>query len=441
MEPTPQDLQRLENENRRLREAVEELSALNEVSVTISGSFSVQDINERIIARVVKHTQASQGAIFLLAEQSSAPMETVVRAKDSHVQESAVHMNLALTGWMIKNQRPLNASRVNDPEKIMTHMNETVRSTLSVPLRAQGRFIGALTVYNKQNADGFLPADTRFLSIVAGQSAQVIETARLMEEEKRLQKLQAESQKERDAAGVVQQTMLPSHLPSVRGYDIEAAYRPAGEVGGDGYDIVPLDKDRVFMILWDVSGKGIAAALVMAQTRALVRAHLGPWSDLDAGLREMARDVSEYVSIWSEPERYLTAFLATLDTRTHRMSYICAGHNPPMMTTSDGVASTLDAGGIPLGLMRGAEFVTATIEFAPGSRIVVFSDGVTELFDEQGVDYGEERLQNFLSQQAASSSAETVQRLMTHLDEFRGKALPSDDITLVVIRRTPLPSP
>lgn len=426
---TPNDL---EKENARLREAVDELAALNEIAAAISSSLEVEEINNRIVGKVIKRVKASQGAIFLLGMAEETSMRTMVRVKDSSVEENAAHMGMALTGWMIKNQRPLNISRTNDPDGLLRHIGDEIHSALSVPLRTGGKFIGTLTVFNKLVDDGFSIADQRFLSIVAGQSAQVIEGARLIEEEKRLTTLKEELK----VAGQLQASLMPETFPEMPGYDMFGRNVPAGEVGGDCFDVMQLDETRVVLSLGDVSGKGASAALLMANAQAIIRSQFAAAGSGLLDLSSLVKAVSEYIAQWSGHDKYITTFLAIVNTATHSLEYVNAGHNPPMFWTPNGEITELQSGGIPMGMFAGMDYESGTLEFVPGSRLVVFTDGVTELFNEQDEDFGEGRLEEFIRAAAELDSPSFADRLYETLEQFRGSRLPSDDITLLTLRRS-----
>lgn len=424
-------MQEIEAENRRLREAVEELGALNEIAAAISSSIEIEEINNRIVSKVVKKTHATQGAIFLMGATPETSMETMVRYKDSNVEENPMHFGMALTGWMIKNQRILNISRAEDPESLMRHVDDQLHSALSVPLRTHGKFIGALTVFNKRNQDMFTSLDQRFLSIVAGQSAQVIEGARLLEEEKQFASLQEELK----LAGQIQTSLMPVEFPQLDGYEIYARNLPAGDVGGDSYDVVSLDQGRVLLSLGDVSGKGASAALLMANAQAIIRSQFVAGGSANQELGALVQGVSEYLAQWSAHDKYITLFLGALDTANHRLEYVNAGHNPPLICRSGGKLETLEVGGVPMGMFKDMTYQTGSISLEPNERLVIFTDGVTELFNEDDEEYGDERLERFVQANNACGSIEFTDLLYDTLEKYRGSRMPSDDITLLTVRR------
>ncbi|HSH00399.1 MAG TPA: PP2C family protein-serine/threonine phosphatase, partial [candidate division Zixibacteria bacterium] len=356
---------------------------------------------------------------------------TMVRVKDSSVNENPVHMGMALTGWMIKHQRALNISRANDPDGLLRHMADDVKSALSVPLRAAGKMIGSLTVFNKRTEEAFDEMDQRFLSIVAGQSAQVIESARLAEEEKRLASLKEELK----VAGRLQASLMPIEFPIVPGYDVFGRNVPAGEVGGDCYDVLRLDEHRVLLSLGDVSGKGASAALLMANAQAIIRSQFAAAAGGEINLSKLVKSVSEYIAQWSGHEKYITLFLGVVNAADHTIEYVNAGHNPPMIWRKGGTIETLESTGIPMGMFPGMEYEMGVAQLEPNSRLVIFTDGVTELFNEADEEFGEERLEAFLHEHCECDSPEFAGRLYDLLEKYRGKREPSDDITLLTVRR------
>ncbi|MFQ5608507.1 MAG: GAF domain-containing SpoIIE family protein phosphatase, partial [Candidatus Zixiibacteriota bacterium] len=388
-------------------------------------------INNCIVSKVVKRTIASQGGIFLVGSTPETSMETMVRVRDSSVEESPMHFGMALTGWMIKNQRILNVCRNNDPEDLMGYIDEQLRSALSVPLRSHGKFIGALTVFNKRDQECFTMQDQRFLRIVAGQSAQVIETARLLEEETRLGRLQDELK----VAGEIQSSLMPHAFPEFPGYEIFARNLPAGDVGGDCFDVLRIDDNRALLSLGDVSGKGASAALLMANAQAIIRSQFAASADAARNLGALVQGVSEYIAQWSAHDKYITLFLGTLDSANHRLEYVNAGHNPPLLCRSGGSLETLNAGGIPMGMFPDMAYETGCITFEPDERLVVFTDGVTELFNEDDVEFGDDRLERFVCANRECGSIDFTDRLYRTLEKYRGDRDPSDDITLLTVRR------
>lgn len=214
-------------------------------------------------------------------------------------------------------------------------------------------------------------------------------------------------------------------------YEIAAAIEMAREVGGDLYDIVPLDEDRLFLLVGDVSGKGVPAALLMAVTRTLFRAfatsYRRPAALLERVNEELARE--------NDSAMFVTAFCGVYNCATGELAYSNAGHNPPLFMGADGDIRPLALPfGIALGADDGAAFGDAIIAMRPGERILVYTDGVTEALNECGEFFGEPGLIRALARAHSASAEETVARAIAAVREHAGGAPQSDDITLLCLR-------
>jgi sigma-B regulation protein RsbU (phosphoserine phosphatase) len=186
-------LDALERENQQLRRAVEELSVLNELSIAISSSRGTEEVIQTIIRRSIKAVGAEQGVITMVGDDVSDPTKTLVRAMASSGDREAYSPDQNLLGWMYINRKPLVINQPRSDSRFQgVKWSESVRSLVSVPMQVHSRLIGILTLYNKKRGGEFSTGDQRLLSILAGQSAQVVETARLYEEEKKLATVQQE---------------------------------------------------------------------------------------------------------------------------------------------------------------------------------------------------------------------------------------------------------
>jgi len=241
--PPSQDpsLRLLEEENKRLKRAVDELSILNDLARAIGASLNTQEIIQTIVRRSLRAISAEQGVITLVEEQSNQSMKTLVRTMVSSKEQEHFHFNQALLGWMHLNKKPL---VINDPKSDERFRgipwDDSIHSLTAVPMMAKSELRGVLTVYNKKDGKPFTEDDQRLLAIIAGQSGQVVENARLYEKEKTLVKMQEEVR----LAARIQTELLPKTPPSIAGYEIVGKTIPAQEVGGDYFDFIPIDEHR-----------------------------------------------------------------------------------------------------------------------------------------------------------------------------------------------------
>jgi len=428
-QPT-RSLEVLERENLQLRRAVDELSILNELSAAIGASRDVQDVIQTIIRRSLKAVRAEQGVITLVGEEATDPTKTLVRTMASSGESEAYSPDQNLLGWMHLHKRPLVINEPRSDDRFRgVRWPETVRSIVSVPMIAQSRLIGILTLYNKKRDDaGFSIEDQRLLAILASQSAQIVENARLYQEERKLLEMQQQVRLAFD----IQSNLLPSEAPVLPGYDLAAITLPAAEVGGDYFDYIRMDDGRLAITVGDVSGKGMPAALLMANVQATLRGQTvngtGPADSLGNSNRLLCQSTRR--------GSFVTLFLAFLDLARHEVRFANAGHNRPYLLRADGSVEMLSLGGLVLGFMPDHEYGEDGRSLDPGDMLVVFSDGVTEAFNQSHDMYGEDRLVDALKELHGRSAREVVDGVVGRVKDFAGIHPQSDDITMLIARRT-----
>ncbi len=255
--------------------------------------------------------------------------------------------------------------------------------------------------------------------------AEGLERARLLEKER--DRIEGEL----DLARRIQRRLLPDAPPVIAGLEIAGRSEPAREVGGDYYDHFDLGGGRVLLVIADVSGKGVPAALLMSGFRASLMsqdAHvLGP--DV------LAERINIFLHRSVESGKFVTAFFAFLDAATGRLVYANAGHNPPALRRADGRVEWLAAGGLVLGILPLSRFESGEAVLAPGDLLVLYTDGVTEGADASGELWGDDRLVRSLDRLAGLSCVEAAESLVREVRAFEGDTGPADDITVLVARR------
>jgi len=410
---------------------VEELTILNDLARAIGASHNSQEIMNTIIRRSLRAVNAEQGVITLVDEKASQPMKTLIRTMVSSAEHQPLHLNQSLLGWMYLNKRPL---LINDPaadDRFKgVRWDNTIGSLLCVPLLIKSELKGVLTVYNKRGT-GFTEEDQRLLAIIAGQSSQIIETARLYEEEQALVHMREELR----LALEIQVGLLPKSSPQIPGYDIAGRSIPAEVVGGDYFDFIPKEEGQLAFCLGDISGKGMPAAVLMANLQATIRGQ----TLLKCNPKECLGRSNTLLYLSTDPQKFATLFYGILDFQNHRLHYCNAGHERPYMLASGGKEAgklvRLDVGGIILGCVEQFPYEETSVPFNPGDVVVVFSDGVTEAMSETGEEYGEERIARLLAEHPKESALGLIDRLVASVQKHAGSRAQTDDITLVVVRR------
>ena len=239
---------------------------------------------------------------------------------------------------------------------------------------------------------------------------------------------------ELDLAARIQQSVLPQVFPDVPGYGVHAMVQPAGEVAGDFYDVMRLEGGRLGLLVADVSDKGVPAALFMMASRTLLRGAA-------IGLGDPARVLSEANVLMCQDNSqsmFATVFFCILDPEDGSVVYANAGHPAPVVVRAGGTAELLEsAGDVVLGLVAGGGYAQFSCGLEPGETLFMYTDGVTEAMDADGVEFGEERLLDVLSGLGGVSAAECSARVVEAVREFAGPGARSDDVTCVVLRREP----
>ena len=427
---TTQDpmLRSLEEENKRLKRAVEELSVLNDLARAIGASLNTQEIIQTIVRRSLRASNAEQGVITLVEEESNQSMKTLVRTMVSSTDQGHFHFSQALLGWMHLNKKPL---VINDPKNDDRFRgipwDESVRSLIAVPMMVKSELRGVLTVYNKKEGKPFTEDDQRLLAIIAGQSGQVVENSRLYEQEKTLAKMQEELR----FAARIQNELLPKSAPLIPGYEIAGTSIPAQAVGGDYYDFIPIDEHRLAFCLGDVTGKGLPASLLMANLQATLRGQTLTTSSPRTCLERSNQLLYQSTS----PEKFATLFYAILDTQNHEIRYSNAGHENPYLRSGHSGVKRLKTGGIPLGMLPEFGFEEESVLLDEDSMLVIYSDGVTEAMNAAEDMFGDEGVAAVLDQHQQASPAEVINALVAAVKKHAAGYPQSDDITVVVVRR------
>jgi serine phosphatase RsbU (regulator of sigma subunit) len=419
----------LEEEVLRLRRAVEELSILNDLSRAIGASLNSEQIMHTIIHRSLRAVTAEQGVITLVDDQSMDSMKTLVRTAVSSAAHSKYHFNQALLGWMHINKKPL---LINDPsgdERFRgVRWDESIRSLLCVPMITKSSLRGVLTVYNKKGTGSFTEEDQRLLAIIAAQSAQVVENARLHEMEQSLIRMKEELR----LAATIQSDLLPKDPPTLPGYDIVGSSVPAQLVGGDYFDFVPINGKQIAIILGDVSGKGLPASLLMANLQATLRGQ----ALLGASAKECVQRSNKLLYQSTSSEKFVTLFYGILDAETNTLCYSNAGHDAPFVLRTGEDPLRLGEGGLVLSIVEEFPYEEQTIPLGGGDVLVIYSDGISEAINPSQEQFGDERISTVINAHRAEPASKIMSEIIAAVKAHAGAAPQMDDMTLVVVKRT-----
>ena len=302
---------------------------------------------------------------------------------------------------------------------------------LAVPLVSQGELIGVLHLGPRRSEQDYSTDDRKLLENLAAQAAPALRVGQLVRQQQAEAATRQRFQQELEVAKLIQQNFLPKVLPELPGWQVAAYYRPAREVGGDFYDVIPLPDGQVGFVVGDVTDKGVPAALVMAATRSVLRASAQRLVEPGVVLER----VNEHLCPDMPEKMFVTCLYGVLEPATGRFRFANAGHDLPYVKTADGSVE-LRARGMPLGLMPGMAYEEKETVLAPGDSVLLHSDGVVEAHDPDGQMFGFPRLKEAVATYPGGS--ELIDRVLTDLRAHTGPdAEQEDDITMVTLARSP----
>jgi phosphoserine phosphatase RsbU/P len=426
-------------DRRFFREAYNAEQVLSELSDQVRGMVETRPLIETVTTRLADTLHIPQVAVLL---SNGGPYCMAYALGYGIVPEVVFGASSGAVKVLEKQKEP---ARVyfDDPNSWLyreAEMSEEDRgklaqlqSELLLPLGARDKLLGFISLGPKRSDEPYSGADVRLLKSVAAQTGLALENARLMsaiaDEIAQRERLNREVEIARE----VQERLFPQTLPAIRGIEYAGACRPALGVGGDYFDFLALPGGQLGIAIGDVSGKGIAAALTMASLQASLRGEATRMTD---DLAALVGNVNRLVYEASSANRYATFFYGQYNPATSQLTYVNAGHNPPMLFhRSDGEwrLSRLETGGTVVGLLESFPYQQGTVTIATEDVFVAYTDGVSEAMNHADEEWGEERMMEAIRGCAGFTPSEMIALIMQAADAFVAGAKQHDDMTLVVI--------
>ncbi len=309
-----------------------------------------------------------------------------------------------------------------------------LQSELLLPLAVRDKLLGFISLGPKRSEEPYTGSDVRLLKSVAAQTGLALENANLLQTIADEVAQRERLNRELEIAREVQERLFPQTLPIVAGLDYAGHCRPALGVGGDYYDFLALPKGNLGIAIGDVSGKGIAAALMMASLQASLRSEA---TRAPENLAAAVGNINRLVYEASSSNRYATFFYGQYDPARGQFAYVNAGHNPPLVFhggARSGAVTRLEPGGTVIGLLDDAQYQQGNVQLSPGDVVVAFTDGISEAMDLGDEEWGEERMIETIRGRGNSSAQELMDCIFAAATKFAGAAPQHDDMTLVVMR-------
>jgi serine phosphatase RsbU (regulator of sigma subunit) len=409
---------------------IKRLEALINASKILNSTLDLDKLLTLILDLATNNLKAARGTIYLLDVERKELWSKVLKGKN--LVEIRLPLGTGISGHVAKTGKTVNLKDAWKDKRFFSGFDLRTgfqtKTMLCMPMRdRKGKIIGVFQIMNKHSGV-FTKEDERFLEAFSVHAALAIETARLHKDIVEKQRME----KELEIAGQIQRRLLPKELPLLPGYEIDAVARPTKLVGGDYYDFISLEDGKYAIVIADVSGKGIPAALVVSTLHASLHAYIEGVTDL----ARLVRRLNSVVYLDTEAERYITLFIAILDPCDGSFTYVNAGHCFPFVLRSGEMSiKPLQSTGLPLGMFESVQFEQKTHKLEPADFLVLYTDGVTEAMDKSFEEYGENRFQQAMVGQIGQSAGGFLGGIVADVEKFVAGEPQSDDLTMLVLKR------
>ncbi|MFN2454085.1 MAG: SpoIIE family protein phosphatase [Pyrinomonadaceae bacterium] len=405
------------------------LALISKVGVTLLASATLDETLQQVAALVFEAVPAERCLIMMREGASEELKVSVASVRNRQGEVGEIRVSRTILGEVVeKGKSVLTSDAQADPRFMSNTMTiQGIRSVLAVPLGVGEKVFGLIYADSPIADARFSEDHLKVLTTLASVAAIRVENARLVEEHLERERLHRELQLARE----IQQRFQPTSAPPVAGYELQGISFPCFEIGGDYYDFIQREDGRLVIALGDVSGKGTAAALLMSSLHAAVHAQ----ASSNNSLADTISTINRYLAANIPSNRFVTLFYAELDPQTGALSFLNAGHNPPLIVHAAGTMEQLGAGGLPLGIMPDATFREGRTQLQPGDALVIYSDGVSETTNPQGEEFGATRLYDVVAHHLDASASSLRDRIESAISKFAQGTAANDDITLVIVKR------
>jgi len=417
------------NEIARLNQKVKRLSTLIEVNALISSSLEIDTILENVMTISKKVMNADASSLMRIDEKTNELIYQVAQGSVGEKLKKIVRLKMGqgIAGTVAEEGKPLLLEDAYTHPKFFRGNDEQTgyrtKSMITVPLKVGDRVTGVAQVINRLDGKPFDQDDLELFLALSSMAAIALENARMHQQILEKQRLV----KDMEFARTVQESFLPQKAPEMQSYRFSAHYTPALEVGGDFYDFIHLDKDRTGIVIGDVSGKGVPAALYMAKLGSDMRT----LAFTEKSPAEALMKLNDLLAERSRRGMFATLLYLELDASTGKITMSNAGHLPPIVKRADGSLARLGAAsGAPLGMMPGMKYSQDAVKLERGETVILYTDGIIEAMNAREELYGYDRFEALVKQSGAHPGA-LKESIIGDVNRFTGLSPQHDDMTLV----------
>jgi serine phosphatase RsbU (regulator of sigma subunit) len=419
------DLERLQQDQRII-------AIISEVSQALIYHMDLDRLFDHIMDVLIQHLPMDRAVLMLKAEDTGAFEPKVVRVQSGALRSQSIFVSQTIVRTAQERRSSILISDIQADEALKAQasvVQAQIHSAMCVPLFYNDEIIGLIYCDRASLLEQFNENDLRLLTLLANLAANKIENARLIEIEREADRIR----REMVLAAEIQKSFLPHKDPVFEPYEITGSARACRHVGGDYYDYIPIDADRLGIIIADVSGVGASASLLMANLRGALHEKFPERFDLG----DLTAGLNDFIYTSSDSHCFITFFLGVIDRKTNELGYVNAGHNPPLLVGLEGPARSLEGTGLPLGMFPAQAYGERKAVIGPGEILCLYTDGIVESRKEEREEYGEDRLERKVREHAALPAREIMEKIFEDVFGFSGCTEAGDDMSLVVVKRKP----
>ncbi|KPK96139.1 hypothetical protein AMJ80_01700 [bacterium SM23_31] len=402
---------------------------LNEASDKLIRILDLDELLRNILRIAREGLDADRGTVYIVDREKQEIWSRIFLGDE--ISEFRMPVGTGISGYVARTGETLNIKDAynhplfnSDFDKKTGYRTKSILC-MSIP-NADNEIVGVFQMLNKRKGT-FNRADVGFLRSLANYSAVAIEMASLHSEIVEKKRIEHEL----NIARTIQESLLPHKIPEIEGYEVFGCNISCETVSGDYYDFYSLGGGSWVFAIGDVAGKGVPASLMMA----VAQSHFKALTGYDTSVTGIVKNLNNYLYANSTPEKFITFHFGILDTGNHAYEFVNAGHNPPVIISNEEKIKELKTGGPPIGWLPNIEYNCENIRLKRGDMIFCFTDGITEVFDANDQEFGEERLYAFLRKNRRLPLEKIFNRLMTVLKKFSHGKMDHDDMTVVALRR------
>ncbi|MDH4197721.1 MAG: SpoIIE family protein phosphatase [Candidatus Aminicenantes bacterium] len=406
------------------------LVVLNQVSQALIYHMPLERLLDHIMDLITQNVPMDRGALLLKEGNPPELQPRVVRVRGDSPESQTIQISRSIVNTALEKNSAILISDVLTDVNFKSQasvIQSRISSAMCVPLYDNRDIIGLVYADRGATAEKFTESDLRLLTVLANVAAVKIENARLIDDAIEKDRMK----RELSLAAQIWRNLLPQQDPALPGYDISGRARPSEQIGGDYYDFIPLGDGRLGLVMADVSGAGVSAALLMVSLRASLHGE----AEKRGGVSELAARLNQFVFRETGTSVFISFFYSELELRTGELSYVNAGHNPPFIIPAAGEVRRLDSTGFCLGMFADVAFESGRVKLEPGDLLCLYTDGITESRDAAKREFGEEGLVRVLRDAVGRPAEQIVEHVFEEAARFSGGFDPSDDETVVVVKR------